>query len=343
MVAMVPIGAKDSFRAMIPGIAVASCLAVAASFVAALIAPILLIPALLIAVIAGIALNPFLSGPRFGKGLHFCVSRLLRIAVALLGLRVALGDIFQLGWSAALVVIAAMAATIFFGLWFAQFLGLSRAFGALAGVATSVCGASAALATSIALPDYKGKEADTAFVIIAVNLLSTVAMFAYPRLGHWLGFDETQMGLLLGGTIHDVAQVVGAGYSDGENIGAISVIVKLFRVLLLLPVILIVGRLFVQPNSGVKVSAPVFAFAFLVLCVVNSLAPLAPSILPGYSEVKFVATYVSNWGLLIAIAALGINTSLQSITKMGLRQALTVTGTTMVILAFVVCGVVIIR
>jgi uncharacterized membrane protein YadS len=119
--------------------------------------------------------------------------------------------------------------------------------------------------------------------------------------------------------------------------------VKLFRVLLLLPVILIVGRLFVQPNSGVTVSAPVFAFAFLVLCVVNSLAPLAPSILPGYSEVKFVATYVSNWGLLIAIAALGINTSLQSITKMGLRQALTVTGTTMVILAFVVCGVVIIR
>ena len=149
--------------------------------------------------------------------------------------------------------------------------------------------------------------------------------------------------MLLGGTIHDVAQVVGAGYSDGENIGAISVIVKLFRVLLLLPVILIVGRLFVQPNSGVKVSAPVFAFAFLVLCAVNSLAPLAPSVLPGYSEVKFVATYVSNWGLLIAIAALGINTSLQSITKMGLRQALTVTGTTMVILAFVVCGVVIIR
>jgi flagellar motor protein MotB len=85
----------------------------------------------------------------------------LRIAVALLGLRVALGDIVALGLSTALIVIIAMVATIAFGLWLANFLGLSRSFGALSGVATGVCGASAALATSSVLPNYQGKEADT--------------------------------------------------------------------------------------------------------------------------------------------------------------------------------------
>ena len=339
MAAPVSAGTQQSPLALLPGIALASALAIAAHFAAPLVAPVAPIPALVIALIIGIWLHPLAARPLFAPGLRFCVSTILRIAVALLGLRVALGDIVALGLSTALIVIIAMAATIAFGLWLANFLGLSRSFGALSGVATGVCGASAALATSSVLPNYQGKEADTVFVIVAVNLLSTVAMLAYPPLGQLLGFQETATGTLLGGTIHDVAQVVGAGYAVSENVGASAVIVKLFRVLLLLPVILIIGRMFASSNTA-KVPVPVFAFVFLALCLVNSAMPLVPDVMPLYAPAKSIAGLVSTWGLLIAIAALGFNTSVTSIAKLGLRHITVIIGTTMMILSVVVSGLI---
>ena len=339
MAAPVSAGTPQSPLALLPGIALASALAGAAHFAAPYLAPVAPIPALVIALIIGIWLHPLAARPLFAPGLRFCVSTILRIAVALLGLRVALGDIAALGLSTALIIIMAMAATIAFGLWLATFLGLSRSFGALAGVATGVCGASAALATSSVLPNYQGKEADTVFVIVAVNLLSTVAMLAYPPLGQMLGFQETATGTLLGGTIHDVAQVVGAGYAVSDSVGASAVIVKLFRVLLLLPVILIIGRMFASSNTA-KVPVPVFAFVFLALCLVNSAMPLAPSLLPIYTPAKSLASLVSTWGLLIAIAALGFNTSVTSIAKLGIRHITTVIGTSVMILSVVVSGLI---
>jgi len=117
------------------------------------------------------------------------------------------------------------------------------------------------------------------------------------------------------------------------------VIVKLFRVLLLLPIILVIGRLFAQPASDAKVPVPIFAFAFLGLCLVNSAMPLTPALLPLYTPVKALASNVSTWGLLIAISALGLNTSLASITKLGIRHIATVTGTTLVILLTVLAGI----
>ena len=92
-----------------------------------------------------------------------------------------------------------------------------------------MCGASATLATSIVVPDYKGKSADVAFVVVAVNALSTLAMVVYPVLCSALGFDPERTGVMLGATIHDVAQVVGAGYSVSETVGNTAVVVKLFR------------------------------------------------------------------------------------------------------------------
>ncbi len=320
------------------GVLLSLALALMSSILAPWVAIILPIPPLVIALVMGVLLHPWVPAASFATGLRFCVSRILRIAVALLGLRVAIGDIADLGIVAGLVIVAAMILTILFGLWFAQILGLSRAFGALAGVATAVCGASAALATSTVLPKYEAKEAETVFVIVAVNLLSTIAMVAYPPLAQFLGFNDLQTGILLGGTIHDVAQVVGAGFSVNESVGASSVVVKLFRVLLLLPVILIVGRFFLKPASDAKVPVPVFAFGFLLLCLVNSSIHLLPGLIPVYSLFKSAAETLSTWGFLVAIAALGLGTSLQSIAKLGIRHILTVTGTTLVILGAVGLG-----
>lgn len=333
-------GASQSFSTLAPGVALAVALAIGASLLEPLVGRVAPLPALVIALIIGIWMHPLATRPSITPGLRFCVSKVLRIAVALLGLRVSLGDIAALGVATAFIVIFAMAATIGVGVLLARAFGLSNEYGALAGTATAVCGASAALATSSVLQTYPGKEADTVFIIVAVNLLSTVAMLIYAPLGHALGFNDVTVGVLIGGSIHDVAQVVGAGYAVSDAAGASAVIVKLFRVLLLLPVILCIGFFFTRNTQGAKAPLPVFAFAFLGLCVLNSIASSIPALAAPYGAFKAAAGFVSTWGLLVAIAALGLGTSIAAITQLGWRHVATVFGATLTILAIVAGGLI---
>lgn len=325
-------------RGLLPGLALSAAVAVAATFAAPTVARIFPIPAIVIALLIGIALNAVAEKEIFRAGIVFCVKTLLRWAVALLGLRIALGEIVALGLSTAALVVISMAVTIVSGFLFARLLGQNDAYGALAGAGTAVCGASATLATATVLPQYKGKEADIAFVVVAVNALSTLAMVLYPPLCHWLGFDARVTGVMLGATIHDVAQVVGAGYSVSDTVGNAAVIVKLFRVFLLLPAVVGIGLWFARGTQAAKVPVPVFAFVFLALCIVNSVAPSIPSLAPLYAPLKTVLVQMSNWGLLIAIAALGLGTSMGAIAALGWRHVATVFGTTLVILVIVVAG-----
>jgi uncharacterized integral membrane protein (TIGR00698 family) len=186
------------------------------------------------------------------------------------------------------------------------------------------------------LPQYKGKEADIAFVVVAVNALSTVAMVLYPLICLWLGFDERLTGIMLGATIHDVAQVVGAGYAVSEEAGNTAVIVKLFRVFLLLPVVLAIGWWFASvtkaQTGAAKVPIPVFAIVFLALCILNSIALTLPALAPVYAPIRETLILASTWGLLIAIAALGLGTSIRAIASLGWRHIATVSATTLVIL-----------
>ena len=220
---------------MLPGLLLSSAVAIGAVTAARLLVAFAPIPAMVIALIIGIALNPLAQRRSFQAGIVFCLKSILRWAVALLGLRIALGEIAALGVTTAMLVVVAMVLTLAAGFLLARLFALERAYGALAGAGTAVCGASATLATSIVLPDYKGKEMDVAFVVVAVNALSTLAMVVYPLLCVWLGFDAQTAGIMLGATIHDVAQVVGAGYAVSETAGNTAVIVKLFRVFLMLP------------------------------------------------------------------------------------------------------------
>lgn len=301
------------------------------------------IPAVVIALIIGMVLHPLANAPRFQAGMTFCVKKMLRWAIALLGLRVALGDIVALGLTTALLVIVAMAATILSGFLLARWLGRETGMGALGGVATAVCGASAALATATVVPDYKSKAADVAFTVIAMNALSTVAMLAYPLICVWLGFTPSQTGIMLGATIHDVAQVVGAGQAVSVEAANAAIIVKLFRVFLLLPAVLIVGWWLVHDDAKragdvaarAKVPVPVFAIMFLVLCVVNSLLAMQPALADLYQPIRTLLLTVSTWGLLIAIAALGLGTSLGAMARLGWRHLALVTGTSLVILVIV--------
>lgn len=336
--------ATVAIRSLAPGVALSAAVAIAAVLSAPLVAKIFPIPAMVIALIIGIALNPLASKSVFQPGIAFCVKTLLRWAVALLGLRIALGEIVALGFGTAVIVVLSMAVTVISGFLLARAFGQKDTYGALAGAGTAVCGASATLATATVLPSYRGKEADVAFVVVAVNALSTLAMVLYPVLCLWLGFSQTATGVMLGATIHDVAQVVGAGYAVSEPVGNNAVIVKLFRVFLLLPVVICIGYWFASSHSGTqraKVPIPVFAIVFLALCVFNSVAPSIESLAGLYAPVKAWLITFSTWGLLLAIGALGLGTSLSAITKLGWRHVATVTGTTLVILVLVTAGLVV--
>ena len=332
-------------RRVVPGLLLSSFLAVTAVLAAPLLAGVAPIPAMVIALAIGIALNPLARRSSFQPGIVFCLKTLLRWAVALLGLRVALGEIAALGLMTAVLVIVSMGVTLTAGFLLARVFRLEQAYGALAGAGTAVCGASATLATSIVLPDYKGKETDVAFVVVAVNALSTVAMVLYPLVCALLGFDPQTTGVMLGATIHDVAQVVGAGYAVSETAGNTAVIVKLFRVFLMLPVVLVIGWLFARravATAG-KIPIPMFALVFVALCVLNSVAPASPGFASIFVQIKAPLVEASTWGLLIAISALGLGTSLTAIAALGWRHVATVIGTTFVILLVVTGGLIMLR
>lgn len=331
---------------LVPGILLAGAIAGAAQLLAPYLGRFVPVPPIVIALVIGIALNPLATHPAVKPGAAFCMRVVLRWAVALLGLRIALGDIAALGLGTCLLVVAAMAATVVSGFLFARWSGRSEGFGALIGVGTAVCGASATLACATVVPGYRRKSADVAFVVVAVNALATLAMLLYPPLCIALGFDARTSGVMLGGTIHDVAQVVGAGYAISETAGNTAVIVKLFRVFLLFPTVLAVGWYFTRQGAKhgeARVPVPVFALMFLVLCGVNSAVSYAPALAPLYAPLKALALAASAWGLLFAIAALGLATSVKTLIELGWRQIAGAFAASAVIFVIVTAGLIAMR
>lgn len=295
-------------------------------------------PVMVLALVIGIALNPATARPEFEAGLSFCVKKLLRIGIALLGLRMTFGAMLELGLGTLALVLAAMTLTIVATLWLVRKIGLSPGYGALAGASIAICGASAALATSTVVPAYRTKEIDTAFAIVMANIASTVAMLTYPALCQWLGFDARTTGIVIGATIHDMAQVVSAGYTVSVAVGDTAVIVKLFRVLLLLPAILAIGWWFRRhgaPTGTAKVPFPGFALVFLALAALNTLLALWPAVDAAVQPLRQALLDLSGFLLLLAIAALGASTSVRALMNIGLRHFAIFTAISLLLLAFV--------
>ena len=187
---------------------------------------------MLFALLLGMALHFLSADPRAAEGIDFTAKKLLRVGIALLGARITFGQVADLGAAPVAIVVICLSATIGFGLLLARFTGRGWPFGILTAGSVAICGASAALAISAVLPRSESLERDTLFTVVAVTGLSTVAMVVYPILFAALGFDETAIGILIGATIHDVAQVVGAGYAVSNEAGDAATLVKLLRVAL---------------------------------------------------------------------------------------------------------------
>ncbi len=317
-----------SIRQIFPGFAMSATVAAAATFVSEHHGG----PTLLYALLIGIAFYFLSQNPVSAPGIQFTGRTILRFGVALLGVRISVGQIVELGFIPLAIVINSVIATILLGRYLAKPLGLTPSQGILTGGSVAICGASAALAISAVLPKDKNLERDTLFTVIAVTVLSTVAMVLYPLLIKAIGVDHTVAGILIGGTIHDVAQVVGAGYLISPDTGVVATYVKLLRVAMLMPVVMALSWSFRKANAagtGVKQALlPGFLAGFLILAIANSLGIVPAPVVEGMSQ-------VSRWCLVSAIAALGMKTSLQDFAKLGWRPLALVVVTTVFLLALV--------
>jgi uncharacterized integral membrane protein (TIGR00698 family) len=252
-------------------------------------------------------------------------------------LRITFDQVTALGWIPVATVMIAVIVTVLSGVILARFFGESAAFGTLTGGAVAICGASAALAIASILPRHANAERDASFTVIAVTALSTLAMITYPIVVAAFGLDHAGAGVFLGGTIHDVAQVVGAGYSVSTETGDTATIVKLLRVGMLLPVCLAIGVVLHVRSSETSHSAPLlpwFAVAFAALVAAGSMGWIPAAVVGAGGE-------LSRWCLVTAIAAIGMKTSLKSLMVMGWRPVMLVVTESLVIAALVMASVII--
>ena len=305
-------GYRDRVRAIYPGLLVALTIALASDWLAQHYGA----PVMLFALLFGMAFHFLHEEGRCITGIEFAARGVLRTGVALLGARITAAQIAGLGPAPVAMVIAAVITTILIGIVLARLLGLSRNFCLLSGGAVGICGASAALAIASVLPRETNSERDTILAVVTVTALSTVAMILYPLLIAPLHLDHIRAGLFLGGTIHDVAQVVGAGYLISPETGDTATYIKLLRVAMLLPVVFTIGALFLQSREDRSQPRfprlPLFLIAFAALVVANSLH------LFGQVEVEGMSV-ISRWCLITAIAALGMKTSFKDVASVGWR------------------------
>ena len=275
-------------------------------------------PAMLFALLLGMAVSfLYQNDTPCACGIDFTASTLLRAGVVLLGLRIALGDLAVLGWQTALMLAGAIFTTIVLGVGLAKILGLQKRFGALTGGSVAICGASAALAISTILPKGENHERDTLLTVIGVTAMSTIAMVLYPIIAGQIGMTDNEAGIFLGGTIHDVAQVVGAGYSVSESAGDMATLTKLVRVAMLMPVVLImmlvIKRFYktnTQAEGGEVPKMPLFLIGFIALMLLNSFVTLPEFVIEA-------GTQVSRFFLVVSITAIGMKSNLGKLAEVG--------------------------
>jgi len=315
-------------RVVAPGLLASGVLATAAAFLSQHYGA----PVMLLALLLGMALNFLSSEGACIPGIEFTVRTVLRCGVALLGLRITLTQIAALGWQPVVLVLLSVALTIGSGIVAARALGFRTGFGLLSGGATAICGASAALAIAAALPNHPQKERATLFTVIGVSALSSLAMIAYPMLVHAIGLDARQAGVFLGATIHDVAQVVGAGYSISPETGDVATFVKLLRVAMLMPVIAITVMSYRhtggEPGAKQPPPLPGFVVAFVGLVLLHSC-----NVIP--NNLVALGSDLSQGCLIAAVAALGTKTRLRELVNIGFKPVALMIGETVFLMLLV--------
>jgi uncharacterized integral membrane protein (TIGR00698 family) len=276
-------------------------------------------PMMLLGLLIGLSLNFITRDQRTHRGLDFASRTCLRVGIIALGLQVTFDEIWQLGWEAFAALLAIMAVTVAAGLGGARLSGQSRYTGILAGGATAICGASAALALYGVIGRDRLSQAQFALNLVGISMASALAMSVYPALAAELHFSDKQAGFLIGASIHDVAQAIGGGYAFSNEAGKYATIVKLSRVAMLAPIV-VIASIWLNAESDKsarvgnwhRVSVPGFIAVFLLVLCANSLLAIPDSMRGG-------ALTGSKALLLLAVTATAMRSRMDLLMDLGLR------------------------
>jgi uncharacterized integral membrane protein (TIGR00698 family) len=277
---------------------------------------------MILAIMLGMIFHNLIGTPSWAKaGVVFSLRRVLRFAIILLGLQLTLGQIVAVGPGGVGIIVATLVATFAFTTWLGALLGVDRRLAQLIAAGTSICGASAVIATNIVTNAH---DEDVAYAVACVTVFGSIAMFVYPLLPALLNLDAHAYGLWVGASIHEIAQVVAAAFQDSRQAGEFGTIAKLSRVMLLAPVVITLGLMAAKTTrrgqqhgdaATASPSMPWFVLGFVALVLVNSVVSIPPAphrILVG------LTTFL----LSVALAAMGLETDIRKLAAKGLRPAL---------------------
>lgn len=247
------------------------------------------------------------------KGVIFCTKTVLRTAIVFYGFRLTLGGIYDIGFEGVAISVLVVATTYLLGTFVGvKILNMDRSLVTLTSAGSAICGAAAVLATE---PVIKAKPYKSAVAVSTVVLFGTLSMFLYPfayKLG-FVGLSPEVFGIYIGGTLHEVAHVVGAAGAIGEEAAKNAIVVKMTRVMALAPFLMILSFFVYHGRKGAKKSKvrfPFFALMFIVVVLFNSLNLLSPTTL-------YVIEEADNFGLTMAMTALGMESSFDKFKQAG--------------------------
>lgn len=239
-------------------------------------------------------------GKRASPGIRFCERTVLAWAIALMGLKLQLAQVLALGPGVLLIVAPMMAASLALALALGRLFGYPRSFSILLGTGNAVCGSSAIAAVA---PGARASESEIGISIGVINLLGAIGMLVLPLLASRLAMSDSGSAYLIGGGLQAVGQVVGAGFSMGEAVGAAATLVKMLRILMLVPLVLIVPLLSGHRGEKGGVSAkmvPPYLVGFVAFSIAATLLDdRTPNLLDALRQVARIA-------LMIAMAAIGM-------------------------------------
>ena len=302
---------------ILPGVALASAIA-ATAFLVRQVHGIAAFSPMILAIVIGMAFRNFVGAPPLVQpGIAFSLKRLLRGGIILLGFQLTFSQIASVGPRGLLIAAISLAATFVFTIWAGRRLNVGRQLSELIAAGTSICGASAIIATNTVTNAH---DEDVAYAIACVTIFGSVAMFIYPLLPGLLHLDAHTYGLWSGVSIHEIAQVVAASFQNGQRAGEIGTMSKLARVMLLAPMVLILNmrsRFFAR-SASVKASKPPipwFVLGFVAIVGLNSIVAVP-------AEATKAIAALTTFLLSVALAAMGLETDVAKLYARGVRPAM---------------------
>lgn len=273
-----------------------------------------LLSPLIVAIALGILLrNSIGVSPIFHAGTRFCLKRILKLAIVLMGLRLSLAELQTVGITGLVLVSITLLSTFSFTIWLGRSLHINQRLVWLIAAGTSICGASAVVATNAVI---EGSDEDMVYAVTLVTALGTAAMLLYPLLATPLQLSPEAFGLWCGTSIHEVAQVVAAAFQNSPVSGEFATISKLSRVLFLLPVMVILGSFSAASQGNTrrmsKLPIPWFVLLFVLLVMLNSLSLFS-------EDFKAIVLQLNQVLLAISLTAMGLETDLTKLKQTGFK------------------------